>query len=139
MTPIELKELLATLLTDELGTYIAADSTTQAPAIACLFSNEEQGSRAVEGLEVVVSFGPASSQNTLYYGQIDPSVQHRISLIQHKTSSLPQLPTAVRKLQSRFINITGAPVRVDEESAALEEYTMLLPDSDLVAADRLVR
>lgn len=142
MTPLELKTMIGTLLSAEIGTYTATDTAANAPAIAILFpANQDQGDRACTGLEVVMSYAPASSQNQkTTYDAIDTKTTYKVSLIQHEIpTGFYTMTTAVTKLQQRFINGYGSIVRVDSSSSALGEYTFLIPDSDLIPADRVLR
>lgn len=142
MNPLELKTLIGALLTTEIGTYTATDTGAAAPAIALLFpANQNQGDRAVSGLEVVMSYSPVSSRNSnTAYGMLDTKVIYKVSLIQHPIDTdIYTLNTAVVKLQQRFINGYGSGVQVDDSSSALAEYAFLIPDSDLFPADRALR
>ena len=134
--------MIGTLLSDEIGTYTATDTNAAAPAIAILFpANQDQGDRACSGLEVVMSYAPAASQNQkTVYGALDTKTTYKVSLIQHEIpTGIYTMTTAVDKLQRRFINGYGSIVRVDADSAALGEYTFLIPDSELMPADRTLR
>ena len=142
MTPLELKATIETLLTAEIGTYKATDTTASAPAISILFpSNQDQGDRACTGLEVVMSYAPAASRNNRsVYQMPDTQLTYKVSLIQHEIpTGIYTMTTAVDKLQRRFLNGYGSIVQVDSSSSVLAEYTFLIPDSDLIPADRAIR
>ncbi|MGL4617857.1 MAG: hypothetical protein ACRCZS_02185 [Chroococcidiopsis sp.] len=120
-----------------VGRYIADDGVTTAPAIARLFENEQQDSRSVDGLEVVILRNPQATGDRPLYGVHSSERILQVNLIQHKSTTTHNLESAVTRIHELLpFAATGGPVRVNPEGFILAEYVIVIDDSDIDPADR---
>ena len=135
------KELLDILKADTafmalVGTYTADDGTTTDPAIAMLFQNQQQDSRSTDGLEVVVLWGPESEDRPMIYQMATRERLFQVHLIQHKTTGLHTLESAIDRIHDLFpFNANGSRIKVPEDSFFLDEYVVNIEDSDIDPAN----
>jgi hypothetical protein len=120
-----------------VGTYIADDGLTTDPALAMLFQNQQQDSRSVDGLEVVILRNPQDTADPPMIYQMRTSERiFQVSLIQHKSTGLHTLEAAIDRVHTLFpFNAVGSMVKVPEDSFILAEYTLVIEDSDIDPAD----
>jgi hypothetical protein len=120
-----------------VGSYIADDGLTTDPALAMLFQNQQQDSRSVDGLEVVVLRNPLDTEDKPMIYQMRTSERiFQVALIQHKSTGSHHLEAAIDRIHTLFpFNAVGAMLKVPDDSFILGEYIVNIEDSDIDPAN----
>lgn len=121
MTAAELRDVLKTLLENELGTYTTAGGTE----LAAIRLGEPPSDYVASGLECRISVMPDITQIPAYgRGALDES--HRVRLVMHNGDEATQLK-ALRRISSRWPDVSFSEIPANEQMGILAQHVVTIP------------
>lgn len=128
MTVEELRDILQTLLVDDLGAY-ANTRGASTPAIVIRSQGEQRpNDRQVIGLEVVIRRIP-KQESLGVYGGANHQRTWQVFLVQHDPNGQPwTLQSAIDKIGKRFVETRFTPINLPKSQGAREQVSAKIRD-----------
>lgn len=123
MTAEELRDILKTLLAEDLGVYSLESGDF--PAIAVRHSGDVADKQEVSGLEVIVRV-EADSNPRYLYGGLQRRRTWQVFLIQRSGPS--KLKSAIDKIESRFAGARSVPIKTEKNVEIRAQVSVRIPD-----------
>lgn len=121
MTSTELRTILASLLSAQLGEYTTASGATQ----TALFVGEPPNDWMADGLEVVIDPVPDWRQVPAYQRGAEVH-EIGVRLVSHG-NALADLATAEQRIAQRWVGVTRRRIPADEQLGILAQSTITIP------------